>query len=639
MALFLAAFLLFQVQPMLGKALLPQFGGAPSTWTVCLLFFQSILLCGYAYAHFTRPRIHMVLLGFSLLSMPIALSETAGSATWGPASSILILLTVSAGLPYFVLSSTSPLLQRWSQLENPYRLYALSNAASLLALVSYPFLIEPWLSVGNQFKTWSGLYVVFVINCAVVSWHQMETRHETQPSGPVSWRIWGFWILLSATGSALLAATTNQMCQEVAPIPFLWIGPMLIYLASFILTFEKPAFYQRNLFFLFASLLIPSASVVLAMGGKAPIWIHVLVDLCTLFVCLIILHGELADSKPGRAGLTRFYLALSIGGAAGGAFVALVAPQLFQTYAEFPLALAIAGLIAVVRCYQSISVSFNSMSLIQRSSLVGLTVAIIAPLATFDFGKPKDFQVTLRNFYGVLKISNYSLQRPVRLMTHGRTTHGMQFLEPQLSNEPSTYYSRLTGVGMTLRSLQDAGPVKVGIAGLGVGTLAAYGRPGDHFRFYELNPQVIAAAHEYFTFLKQSKAKVEIAEGDARISLSNEQAGNFDALIIDAFSSDSIPIHLLTAECGIVYRKHLKPGGRLIIHISNRTLNLEPVVRGLARYLGMNALRLENNGNDSVGMYPSTWMVLSGTPKYVPEQQPMVLWHDDFASLWPLVRR
>ena len=376
-----------------------------------------------------------------------------------------------------------------------------------------------------------------------------------------------------------------------------------------------------------------------ALGGKAPIWIHVLVDLATLFVCLMILHGELANSKPGHSALTKFYLALAIGGAAGGVFVALIAPQLFRTYAEFPLVLAVAGLIAAIRCYQSIHLPFHSMSLLQRSSLVGLTVAILAPLATFDLGEPKDFQVALRNFYGVLKISNYSLQRPVRVMTHGRTTHGMQFLEPQLSNEPSTYYSRLTGVGMTLRSLQDAGPVKVGIAGLGVGTLAAYGRSGDQFRFYELNPQVIAAAHEYFTFLKQSKARVEIAEGDARISLANESPQNFDALIIDAFSSDSIPIHLLTAECGMVYRKHLKPGGRLIIHISNRTLNLEPVVRGLARYLGMNALRLENNENDSVGMYPSTWMVLSGTPKYAPEQQPMILWHDDFASLWPLVRR
>lgn len=581
----------------------------------------------------------MILLGLSLVSIPIALSDTGGRNAWGPASSILILLTTSAGLPYFVLSSTSPLLQRWSQLENPYRLYALSNAASLLALVGYPFLIEPWLSLGNQFKIWSVLYAVFVSLGAVVSWQQPEVTRESEPASPVSWQFWGYWILLSAAGSALLAATTNQMCQEVAPIPFLWIGPMVIYLGSFILTFERLAFYQRSLFFLSASLLIPTASIVLALGGKAPIWIHVLVDLATLFVCLIILHGELADSKPGHSALTRFYLALSIGGAAGGAFVALIAPQLFQTYAEFPFALALTALLAVIGCYQSLNLPFDSMSLLQRSSLVGLVVAIIAPLATFDLGKPKDFQITRRNFYGVLKISNYSLQHPVRVMTHGRTTHGMQFLEPQLSNEPSTYYSRLTGVGMTLRSLQDAGPVKIGIVGLGAGTLAAYGRAGDQFRFYELNPQVIEAAYEHFTFLKQSKAKLEIVEGDARISLANETPGNFDALIIDAFSSDSIPIHLLTAECGMVYRKHLKPAGRLMIHISNRTLNLEPVVRGLARYLGMNALRLENNENDSVGMYPSTWMVLSGTPKYVPEQQPMILWHDDFASLWPLVRR
>ena len=622
---------------MLGKTLLPKFGGTPAVWTVCLLFFQALLLASYTYAHFTRRKIHLTLLAASVLALPIGLVDKTG---WGPVSSILITLFFSAGLPYFVLGSTSPLLQRWSNLENPYRLYALSNVASLLALVSYPFLIEPWLSVGTQFKIWSILYALFVVLCGIVTWQGKEPESERQIV-TTRWGQWTLWILFSAVGSALLAATTNQVCQEVAPVPFLWIAPMVLYLVSFILTFERQTFYHRDWFSLFAAILIPIAAALLAVGGKAPIWVHLLVDFATLFVCLIIVHGELALSRPEPSALTRFYLAIAIGGLTGGVFVALVAPRLFQSFAEFPLCLAFTALIAVIRRYSQESLrNFGNMPVLARASLVGLLAAIIAPLATFDRRPTNNFHLQLRNFYGVLRISDFPLMHPVRTMTHGRTTHGMQFLETGLSAQPTTYYSRLTGVGMTLSSVLEKvdGPAKIGVVGLGVGTLSTYGRPGDQFRFYELNPQVIEAAGKYFTFLKNSKAKVEIVEGDARISLAKEPAGEFDALIIDAFSSDSIPIHLLTAECGLIYRRHLKPNGRLIIHISNRTLNLEPVVRGLAQYLGMNATRLENNGDESIGMYPASWMVLSGVQKFQTEDHPMILWRDDFAALWPLLR-
>ena len=622
---------------MLGKTLLPKFGGTPAVWTVCLLFFQALLLASYTYAHFTRRKIHLTLLAASVLALPIGLVDKTG---WGPVSSILVTLFFSAGFPYFVLGSTSPLLQRWSNLENPYRLYALSNVASLLALVSYPFLIEPWLSVGTQFKIWSILYALFVVLCGIVTWQGKDTEAERQIV-TTRWGQWTLWILFSAVGSALLAATTNQVCQEVAPIPFLWIAPMVLYLVSFILTFEGQTFYHRDWFSLFAAILIPIAAALLAVGGKAPIWIHLLVDFATLFVCLVIVHGELAVSRPEPAALTRFYLAIATGGLTGGVFVALIAPRLFHSFAEFPLCLAGTALIAALRRYSRESLrNFGNMPVLARASLVGLLAAIIAPLATFERRPTNNFQLQLRNFYGVLRISDFPLLHPVRTMAHGRTTHGMQFLEAELVAQPTTYYSRLTGVGMTLSSVLEKveGHAKIGVVGLGVGTLSTYGRPGDQFRFYELNPQVIEAAGKYFAFLKNSKANVDIVEGDARISLAKEPAGQFDALIIDAFSSDSIPIHLLTAECGLIYRRHLKPNGRLIIHISNRTLNLEPVVRGLAQYLGMNATRMENNGDESIGMYPSSWMVLSGTQKFQTEDHPTILWRDDFAALWPLLR-
>ena len=636
-ALFLAAFLLFQVQPMLGKALLPWFGGTPAVWTVCLLFFQALLLGGYAYAHIARRRVHLILLAISLAVLPIAPKEiTVG----GPTPSILLTLLLSVGLPYFVLSSASPLLQRWSGLENPYRLYALSNFASLLALISYPIVIEPWLALGNQFRLWSVLYGLFAVLCGVACWRSKDVRLPT--SLPVAWRRWTWWIVLAGTGSALLAAMTTQMCQEVAPIPFLWIGPMVIYLASFILTFERPAFYQRQWFSLAASIFIPVAAAVAAVAGKAPVSLHLLVDSVTLFLCLIILHGELALARPEPTGLTRYYLAMSIGGLAGGVFVALAAPMLFRSFAEFPLLLSLVAIIAAFSRWRFEGISnFNELPLRGRAALAALAVAVLAPLVgIFQANSAPGVIATMRDFYGVIKITEFKLEHPVRVMTHGRTTHGMQFQEPRFALEPTTYYSRLTGAGMTVSSVLSSAPdgARIGVVGLGTGTLAAYGRPGDLFRFYELNPQVIDSARRYFTFLSGSKAKVEVAEGDARVSLARETSNQFDALIIDAFSSDSIPVHLLTAECATIYRKHLKPNGRLIIHISNRTLDLDPVVRGVARYLGMNASRLENNGNDSVGMYPSTWMVLSGSPKYMPGLTPMRLWRDDFASLWGILK-
>ena len=633
-ALFLAAFLLFAVQPILGKALLPWFGGTSSVWTLCLLFFQSLLLAGYAYAHTTRKIPHLLLLAASLATLPVGL-HLHDSAD--PAISILLTLALSAGLPCFVVSSTSPLLQRWSSLDNPYRLYALSNAASLIALISYPILIEPFLPLAMQFQAWSVLYAIFAILCGIAVWNSRQIS-DPPPAPTTPWQSWLLWILLAACGSGLLMATTNQMCQEVASIPFLWIVPLVIYLITFILTFERPGLYDRRTFGLLASIAIPAACALSVAGTNVNVLLHLLIDSVALFICLMLLHGELAATKPEPAALTRFYLAMALGGAVGGAFVALVAPRIFTSFLEFPILLALTAVLSLVQRFRAGEFQkYGSADMLTRASAFGLLVAILVPFAVYDT-RP-GILVRARNFYGVLRVTEYGGTFKRRVMTHGQTTHGLQFIDARLRDQPTSYYSRTTGVGMGLRTVQDNAPggARIGLVGMGTGTLAVYGRPGDTFRFYEINPQVTQLARQYFTYLSDSKAKVEVVEGDARLKLAAEASQNYDAIIVDAFSSDSIPMHLLTAECGQIYKRHLKSGGRIFIHISNRTLNLEPVVRGLARYLGMSAVRLDNNADPAIGMYAATWMELSYRDRPTDELARMLLWRDEFASLWPLL--
>ena len=633
-AVFLSAFLLFAIQPVLGKALLPWFGGTSSVWTLCLLFFQSLLLAGYAYAHKTNKITHLILLAISLFALPVALHPRDQS---DPVLSLLATLLFSAGLPCFVICSTSPLLQRWSTLDNPYRLYALSNAASLAALISYPVLIEPLLPLSVQFKIWSVLYALFAVLCAAAVWNSRQAPAAPTPR-PTAWKSWLLWIMLSAVGSGLLMATTNQMCQEVASVPFLWIVPLVIYLVSFIIAFEHPQFIGRRYLGLAASIAIPAACALSVAGTNVNVLLHLLVDSLALLLCLMLLNLELSMTKPEANALTRFYLAMAVGGTVGGVFVALGAPRLFTSFLEFPILLALAAMLTLLQRFRSGEFkTFGDASILSRASAFGLLVAVLVPIVVYDT-RP-GILVRQRNFYGVLRVTEYGENFKRRVMTHGQTTHGLQFLHPQLNQQPTSYYSRTTGVGMGLRRALDQAPqgARIGLVGLGVGTLAAYGRPGDTFRFYEINPQVIQLANQYFSYLSQSKARVEVIEGDARLQLAAEPAQNYDAIIVDAFNSDSIPMHLLTAECGLIYRRNLKPGGRLLIHVSNRTLNLDPVVRGLARYLGMSAIRLDNNADPAIGMYAATWMELSMRERPAGESAPAVLWRDEYASLWPLL--
>ncbi len=629
----LSSFLLFQVEPMLGKILLPWFGGGAAVWTVCLLFFQCALVAGYGYAAIARGKPHAILLAASLLCLPLRPSPADLS---GPSLGILLTLARTAGASYFLLSATSPLLQRWYTGGDPYRLYALSNFASLLALLTYPIFIEPWIPLRRQLDVWSGGYLGFAVLCAALAWAHRAAPRPVRP--PLRFR--ASWFVLPACGSALLLATTNQMCQEVASLPFLWIAPLVLYLLSFIIVFDHPRWYQRRLYALLAAIAIPIACALYGTGGNLPLKAILAADAATLFVCLIILHGELAHAKPEPGLLGPFYLAIAIGGAIGGGMVALVCPRLFRSYAEFPLLLSATAMLALIAWYRSGDLSrLRDMPLLSRASVAGLVMAALIPFTVFDTGSRRVLAAS-RNFFGVLRVTEAAdAPGPRRMLTHGATTHGTQFLDSERRRYPTAYYGRTSGIGLALQSIRNhtRRPLRVGVVGLGAGTLAAYGESGDLFRFYEINPAVISLARRYFTYLGDSAAQVNIVEGDARIRLREEAPQHFDLLAIDAFSSDSIPAHLLTAECSEIYRRHLAPDGRLLFHISNRSLNLEPVVRGLAGYLHCRSLRFDSAGDDALGTLSATWMELTpGKPP--PVHSAVILWTDDFTSLWRLLK-
>jgi len=628
----LGAFLLFIVQPMAAKQLLPLFGGGAAVWTVCLLFFQGALLAGYAYAHFTRPRVHIALLIASCAALPPAPNPSMeGDPAWG----ILRALAASIGGPYAMLASTSPLIQRWSGLANPFRLYAVSNAASMAGLLSYPFLVEPWMSLAAQRTAWSAGYTVFVLAGAWAAVRAKPAATEGLRAAP--WPDMLTWIALAACGSGLLAAATNEICQEVAPVPFLWVIPLAIYLATFVIVFALPGLYSRAAFGLLAAAAIPASCVLTVTGTSLPLKTVTAVHLGTLFVCLMVAHGELARSRPGASRLTAFYLAVAAGGALGGVFVAIAAPRLFSTFAEFPLLLAATAVLAVTqRCRSGEFRGLGRAPLLTRATLGGLGVAIAAPLMTLEAGGNHVVERS-RNFYGVLKVSDWKdKEGDRRTLAHGRTTHGAQFLDPARRRTPTAYYGWASAVGLAFdQHPRPGGTLRAGIIGLGAGTLARYARRGDVFRFYEINPDVERMARRHFTFLADSEGRIEVTAGDARLRLGEEPPGDYDILVVDAFSSDSIPTHLLTAECGEIYRRHLRKGGKILIHISNRALELEPVVRGMAAHIGLGARRVESPADPSQGVYSASWMVLEPG---APAPGAALTWTDDFTSLWRVLK-
>lgn len=891
---FLGAFLLFQVQPLTGRFVLPWFGGGPSVWTVCMLFFQLLLLLGYMYAHFlTRIRsrqrqvvIHSVLLTASLLLLPI--SPDSG---WkpgpddAPLTRILTLLTVAVGGPYLLLSTTGPLMQRWFSLQfpgrSPYRLYALSNTGSLLALMSYPLLFEPLLRLQTQVSFWGTGYAAYVAVAVWCGWCFLRSQtqlpeQDTANSAAVASAAAApalltmlLWLLLSAAGSVMLLAVTNQLCLDVATVPFLWVLPLSLYLLTFIVCFEHDRWYHRGVNGVFLLMSLPVAAEILQNGADVSMLMQIVVGSAVLFSSCMGCHGELYRLRPGSRHLTMYFMIISAGGVVGGLFVALLAPRLFTGYHEYPLAMVFCPLVlllalTVQQAWQKVFAAGSGIplmiavlqgwglltyvlpavtdalseegrtTLLSGSAamlLLGLLTAVLsqtgvwrrrltwfasssalllwvigfsirnissyADVSTAAVALPhsipvpwqlaivcllavmlplvvgiaiqavmqrmsdqvahgadlllilaaasvpvvvwvqagylteRDWQCLMaaaalglladalrrtdwlplqlvrgaslalpaamivgllamklynsalgeddnvevvhvsRNFYGVLSVSHeesdgsydwdMNLLPPRYVLIHGQIEHGFQYEDDYWKTQPTTYYGEQTGIGVAVQVMRsqraaDAdGHLRVGVIGLGTGTMAAWGEAGDVFRFYEINPAVIELTGEQgiFSYLRDSAAEIEIIEGDARIVLERElardQSGEFDVLAVDAFSSDAIPVHLLTAECGELYRRSLRPGGILAIHISNRFLDLEPVTKALADHLGWHAVLLDTLDDDAAGVYGATWVLISeqdlnevselvsGHPDARPLENRSLLWSDDYSGLWQVL--
>jgi hypothetical protein len=591
------------VQPIIAKQILPWFGGSAAVWTTCLVFFQSVLLAGYAYADLTmrlgarrQAILHVGLLALSLAFLPIL-----ASSGWKPQGSeqpvlrILLLLLVTIGLPYFLLSSTTPLLQSWYwrrfHSAVPYRLFALSNLASLIALLGFPLVFEPAFDLRELGWGWSFVFVGFAFLCAATAWLSMEgssgktnTNVKTaRPSNLVQLQ----WLALSAMGSVMLLAVTNHITQNVASVPFLWVLPLALYLISFILAFDHPRWYLRPAFIAAMAILLPAmAYYVPSLDLKVAVPLY----LAGLFASCMFCHGELARLKPDPAHLTRFYLMMSLGGALGAVLVAIVAPMTLPGYFELGIALVLLALLFTTRLAGPAGT---------RSPAVWGGVAISIATLVLVVRGADDYstgvRVMERDFYGVVRTADHVNPVPYRSMYHGAIMHGGQLLGDAFRNTPADYFSPGSGYGRVFRSLREMNPHKplqVGIVGLGAGVVGAWMRPGDALTFYEISPRVVDIARSEFTFLSDTFAKTEIMMGDGRLSLEREPPRGYDVLGIDAFSGDSIPMHLVTREAMASYVRHIKPDGVIVFQATNRFIDLLPVVKRLASEFGLEAVNI-----------------------------------------------
>jgi SAM-dependent methyltransferase len=700
-AIFASAFLLFEVEPIIAKMILPWFGGVAAVWAVCLVFFQTALLLGYLYAHVltrrfpgrAQGRVHAALLLASLLALRIVPREGWKPTGPGhPALRILLLLCATVGLPFFLLSTTSPLLQAWyarmGSEARPYRFYALSNAGSMLALVSYPILIEPWISTSHQVFAWCACYAAAALLCAGIALRVRandpsgDARASGLPASTVkpaskpalaqarlAMRLRLLWLALAACSSMLLLAVTNHITQNIASVPFLWILPLSLYLLSFILCFDARGWYRRGLFLRLLGIAIGGMAYALAPSFAGLPWKVMIALFCAgFFVCCMFCHGELERLKPAPEHLTAFYLMVALGGAIGAAFVALVAPQIFSGYYELHVGLGMCALLVLAVHFRDPDSRFygqrwNAAWLV----LVGLVLAILVSLFVTAREQASGTRLMTRNFYGVLRVIDARLpnvplphaddvqagnQDPrFRKLMNGTIDHGLQFLNPARRREPTTYYGLNSGIGVALRAAGKERALRVGAIGLGIGTVATYGRAGDSYAFYEINPLVVKVAQRQFMFLRDSPAKIDMILGDARLSLEREEPQNFDVLIVDAFSGDSIPVHLLTREAFQLYFRQLRPDGVLAVHVSNQYLNLEPVVAAAASRLGKEAVIINHEIGASQGVYPSRWILVGSWQGFLgrseierageilPANLPAAdLWTDDYSSLWRVLK-
>ena len=619
--IFLSSFLLFLVQPLIARQILPWFGGSAAVWTTCMLFFQVLLVAGYGYAHWLgrlggrrQAMLHSVLLLIAIATLPIAPDDSwkpAGGAE--PVTRILLLLGATVGLPYLLLSATSPLIQLWFSRarpgKNPYRLFALSNLASLVALLGYPFAVEPLFAAQGQVRAWSWLFAAFALLCAALAWRTppATAASEATAGPPVAKGRYAWWLALSATGSVLLLAVTNHLTQNVASVPLLWLVPLTVYLLTFIIAFEGKGWYRPAWVWpLLVAALAAAGWLLVDTELHYRLALQLGVFLPVLFVGCLFCHGELYRLRPAPDRLTAFYLVVAAGGALGGLLVAVVAPLVFNGYYELGLGLAALALLAALR--------LSDLGRVPHYSALAALLGITAGAAYDGFREQRDVRLSERSFYGVLHVKEYSPgeETHLRRLVHGTIMHGEQYMQASLRRLVTTYYTPSSGIGAAIRSRQDH-PVKVGVIGLGTGTLAAYGRAGDVYRFYEIDRNVVAIARREFSFLSDSAARIEIALGDARLSLEREAPQGFDVLAVDAFSSDAIPVHLITREALGTYLHHLKPDGIVAFHVSNRFLDLVPVVARIAREQGAQAVLVEDDPDedDVTGRSRSDWVLVS----------------------------
>jgi len=629
---FLSAFLLFQIQPIVAKMILPWFGGSSSVWSVCMVFFQAELLLGYAYVHWLHEKltphrqvlVHVSLLALSLLMLPVAADPTwKGDALTDPSWAVFIVLTIAVGAPYLMLSTTGPLMQAWYALAftkagteiKPYRLYALSNLASMLALLSYPVVIEPFFGVQHQANMWSIGYAIFALGAlltGLVVWKSHASKQttkqvDTTPAARPSFSECVLWIGLAATASILLLTLTQQLTNDVAPVPFLWVLPLSIYLLSFILCFDAPRYYVRSAFLIALPIALLTVDFVMTNGQSVPVMVALLS--ISLFVFCMVCHGELVRRKPPVRHLTLFYLMLSVGGALGGTFVGLIAPVVFNAYFELPIGLFLCAALTTIVVWRE---SPKALRIAIAIALVLYSARLIHLSLEYVTG----YRVVMRNFYSQLRVEDVPTAHGIkRIMRHGNIIHGEQYLDDALRRKPTAYYCPQSGVGLALNSLSSAQPQKIGIVGLGVGTLATYGRAGNEMRMYEINDQVVDVARSEFTYLSDSPAKMVSVLGDGRLMLERESPQNFDLLAMDAFSGDSIPTHLLTLEAMKIYFGHMKADGILAVHITNQYLDLQPVMAAIGQHYDKVALMYNLARNPAEPFCRHTIWVLLMSPE------------------------
>ena len=674
--IFVSAFLLFLLQPIIAKQILPWFGGSAAVWTTCLVFFQFALLAGYFYSDWVIRKVgvkrqaflHLGLVAVALLLLPIV-----PDVSWKPKGNeepslrILLLLTVTIGLPYFLLSTTSPLVQAWFARSypaaSPYRLFALSNLASMLALLGYPFLFEPYFTTRQQALGWSLGFGLFAALIALAAWlglrhgdaaagageatsstiDVIDAQTATAPSAGNKL----LWIALSGLGSVLLLAISNHLTQNISSIPLMWVVPLALYLLTFILCFDGKNWYRRNIMLPLLAILVVAMAYTLADKElHFKLYFQIALFSAGLFVACMFCHGELVARKPHPKFLTTFYLMISVGGALGAVLVGIVAPLTLPAYYELEISLVLLAMLATYLLFGRARLGVVALSVAVSLFTTGAAVFTIQQFR-------EDVVVMSRNFYGTLRVKQYnppSVEYRRRSLVHGAILHGDQYMDAPYNRSATTYYKAKSGIGkaLLLKEKLSAVPRRVGIIGLGTGTIATFGNKGDVYRFYDINPQVVTIAQRDFTYLKDTDATVEIALGDARLNLEREPAQQFDVLAIDAFSSDSIPVHLITLEALQIYQKHMKPDGVIAFHVSNRFLDLKPVVQMIAEQRGLHLAWVRDTYDD--GSTSSDWILLSKDKTFllkpeiveatyiIPPEPGWRVWTDDFNNLLQVLK-